>query len=534
MTSLVRPHQTPLMFWLLFCLCLWNTFVNYGGADEVVINEDNIIREARFTVPDAIKILNDTNFDELVFPSRLNTTEAASPKGSPRSWFIFIYSPWCDLCKGMLPHFLDAGISLTQDDASGAHAQMALLNAYTSPKLRGRLKIKYYPTLLYTTGEPPYWGEFHGSHTLESFRSFAKSLQTSVNTGAFMETITDVARFARETRKDGRVPILVVLPTDPRGGPVNLTDSPWAIAIKAAFTLANTRFGLLAADAMGEEGATANREVVEAAKACGGTGAVVVSFTDRVRGPRCYAGPWLDPLLAPPFISAGLTAFLLQHGFHAVEELNGALVETLVTGQTGLLGILFTNGTLGQDDRDYLPVLRAITQRWNEEWEAKGLPLEEAWRAPRVTWAQVDGSTYDHWLTRYQVAPEEMPALLILDPVRTRLYRVRTRVPDLEAIKLQTPWEIGGVQERLLEQFIRDVVAGKYYGEKLSAATALAERLSYVPGLEQVYRLLGYDDFVFVFVISCVGFFMFLLFMALVVEPLATRLLDNPKKLKTD
>ncbi|CCW64855.1 unnamed protein product [Phytomonas sp. EM1] len=564
-SAVFSPKRTTTLFLLFYCtLCAPFLFLlplHVVASEEVVINEANPYREARFTIPDVVTTLNDTNFDDHVFPSRLHSTNSDLVRGpgSAQAWLILIYSPWCDLCKGMIPHFLNASLLLAQEESQterhegkGArrrHARMGLLDAYANLELRHRLRVLYYPTLLYTTGRPSHWEEYQGDHTTNGFYDFARALQRSVERGGFAEDLTSVARFHEAaTEGGGRVAFYVFVPADSPGGQGNSDGSDWAAAIEGVVSLANTRFGVIFEREMAADwraaGGAAYVEVVEMAKACkvagkgnGPAGEVLVSVSDRFRRPRCYAGSWLDPPVtpnAPPQTSAQLKQYLVVNGFRAVEELSSSLLTTLETQKRSLLGLVFTDGGLHPNDTNYLPVLREIVQKGNAALDARNLTLEEELNTLRVVWAQTDGAIYDHWRTRYQVEAKEMPAFLIVDPLRARMFRVRTRVPELEAMKLQTPWEVGGVQQRMLEQFIEEVVAGKYYGEKLSLAATLAEWLTHVPGLEWVYSLVSYDDYGFLILLFSVGFLIFLLLIALVVEPLATQYLERKKKLKID
>lgn len=492
-------------------------------------------------IPDSITILNEQNFDAYVFPEgRKASPREGTETKLPQAWFIFVYAPWCQHCRGIMPQFINASIYLdVAAPTDGGASRFAVLNAQKNLQLAERFNVEHFPTLLYTTGRGRQVHQFDGGHSFDSFVQFAVYLQRAAVAGSFADDVSDPQRFAAVEAESGlyRVPFYIYVPASSPVNPDNKREALWLDVINGVASIGNCRFGVLyeaSAPAVVPENATTYAAVVQAAKACvaagdgsGPGGEVLLSTSDRFRTPQCYNGPWLSKAQDGKEDGLGtanplLVQYITVNGFRAVEELNGGMFSVLGKQDMNFLGLLVHQGPLDQADPNYLPVLREMVQRANEA--TRDVPVEEALQVPRVTWAYIDGSLYSFWRTRYKIEEAEMPAVLLVDPIRNRLYRARNFEPNFELIKRDVPWALYGPQQQALERLVGAALSGSHYGEKLSTVGWLAERLSYLPGWSQVYGILAYDDFTFMIVVAATSFFVFLLFVGVMLDPMAERL----------
>ncbi|EPY27803.1 disulfide isomerase [Strigomonas culicis] len=307
--------------------------------------------------------------------------------------------------------------------------------------------------------------------------------------------------------------------------------------------MGNTRFAVLHESQMPadwETSASASyKTVVAAARECqrkghatGPEGEVLITISDRFAAPLCYRGPWLETEKGEVSgIHPLLQLHVVVYGFHVIEEVNVALFALLEAQHKSYMGFIVTDGpVMNLHDQNYVPVLRAIDHATTTRLLERELPVEEELEAPRVMWTYVDGRASSVWRTRYNVDVKDLPAFLIVDPKRDRTFSLRKRVPRFEEIKNDVPWKVGGEQHQLLEQFIADVLADKYYGEKMSLVGRIAEHLSHYETLEHAYSLLGYDDFTFIVVLFAACFFMFLMLIGCVAEPIMEHYDERAKR----
>ncbi|RNF16817.1 putative protein disulfide isomerase [Trypanosoma conorhini] len=484
--------------------------------------------------------LTGDGFDAHVFPS----------EGKPplRPWFILFYAPWCAHCKVLLPQFANSSRLLRQSGVP--HARFAVVNAVKHRELATRFDVHEYPTFIYTTGKQGRWHRFHGGYSMENFVQFGVYLQRSVDAGSFADIVSDPLQFRQvETEMaDGRVPMFVYVPA--KGTPAAGTrqaearDAPWNAAVDAVASLGNIRFGVVYGDDVPNDwearGSATYAAVVEAGRRCKGTGPggeVFLAASDAYRRPQCYEeGPWLvDPgkgagaaqgageyALHPAF-----EAFVTRHGFRAVEEMTPGLFSVISGRNHHYVGLVVTDGPLAQNDTTMMPVLRAVVQARNE---ARAAAAEGHEPLRHISLAHADGRSTSVWRMRYHIEPEELPAVVVVDPRRDKVYRLRRHAPRFEAIKAQLPWRLGGEQQEILAAFLDDVEKGKATGEKMTLIGDLAEYVLHLPGMEFVYETLGYEDALLVTMVFAFGFFCFLLFLALVVEPIMEKRMASHAK----
>ncbi|CAJ1034601.1 Thioredoxin, putative [Leishmania lindenbergi] len=492
-----------------------------------------------YKLPDSIVVLNNANFEPYLFPSKHAT---------PRAFLVLCYSPWCSHCKALLPQFLNATLQL--DLMRVPHSTFAVVDVQKNTAVSEYFNVERFPTLLYTTGKDRQWHLYEGSNTQEGFMQFSAYLQHAVDNGSFSEDVTDVVRFNEVEESSGttRVPCYVYVPATSTSTPENQRTASWSHAVDGAASVSNIRFAVIyeksQAEGWVEHAGEKYKKVVEKAKACvaarkagGPEGEALVVFSDRYRAPRCYSGPWVEKRSVAKTsksrtgqtagdtmaMSTSLENFLALHGFHAVEDASSAMFATLEHYPKNYLGVVMTNRPINDKDTEYVPVLREIAQAANDALEkehGRDLSIEEEMRIPRVSWSYIDVVEYEMWRSRYDVELDQLPAVMIIDTKRDRFFKMRTRVPRFEAIKLNTPWRIGGEQHQLIAQFAQDVLADVYKAQKLSVAGAVAEYLSHYPGFAFLYETLNYEDFVFDVVVMALGFFSFLLFLGIVMEPL--------------
>lgn len=534
------------------------------GAAEQFHEEEPTVLEliadgttTTYKLPDSTVMLTGTNFKSYLFPTK---------RAAPRAFLVLCYSPWCPHCKSLLPHFLNASAQLDLTDLP--HSSFAVVDVQKYREAAEYFQVEQYPTLLYTTGKGNQWHRYEGSHTQQSFMQFSAYLQRALETGSFSEDVSDVAHFAKVEAASGssRVPCYIYVPASSPSTPENQRTSRWSNAIDTAASVSNIRFAVIYERAQPADWAAQGheqynqvvskaRECVAAGKASGPDGEVLLTVSDRYRTPQCFSGPWTEKRAvsrrwanthedgeAEPAqaMSTSLEIFLALHGFHAVEDASTAIFDTLAHYPQNYLGVVMTNHSIDDTDTNYVPVLREIVQTTNAAVSEQygDMTIEEEMAIPRVSWTYNDVVEFEVWRSRYDIELDQLPAVVIIDTKRDRFYKMRTRVPEFEAIKLDTPWKIGGEQHRLIEQFAKDVLADKYKAQKLSVAGAVAEYLSHFRGFSYLYQLVGYEDFVFDIVVMTTCFFLFLLFLAIVVEPLMERRDARAKlkaaKVKTD
>ncbi|EKF32130.1 protein disulfide isomerase, putative [Trypanosoma cruzi marinkellei] len=488
---------------------------------------------------DVVELHNDI-FDAHVFPS--------GGQIQLRSWFIFFYAPWCAHCKSLLPQFANASRLLNQIEVP--HARFAVVNAVKQKELASRFEVHEYPTFIYTTGKEGRWHKFHGGYSLDSFVQFSIYLQRSVEAGSFADIVSDPLRFKEVDLQlaDGRVPMFVYVPAKDTSKSVVerqavARDAQWNIAVDAAASLGNIRFGVLYGDDLPEDwekqGITSYVAVIEAGRRCKGSGPdgeVFIVYTDAYKSPRCYEeSSWFvesssenvgNTKGAGSFkIHPSFEAFILHHGFRAVEDMTPGFFSVISGFNHHYFGLIVTNGPVTQSDTTMMPVLRAIVQERNEAraMNTSIASMEGKKHHCRISLAHADGRSRAVWRTRYHIELEELPAFVVVDPRRDKVYRLRRHTPQFEDIKSQLPWRVGGEQQRMIAAFLDDVEHGKAPGEKMSLIGDVAEYLLLFPGMEFVYETLGYEDALFITMVLAFAFFSFLLFLALVVEPIMER-----------
>jgi thiol-disulfide isomerase/thioredoxin len=505
-----------------------------------------------YTLPDSMITLSDNTFEGYLFPQKSTT---------PRAFLAVFYSPWCPHCKSLLPGFINASHQLDLLDIP--HSSFAVCDVQANRRVLEYFHVEHFPMIVYTTGKGKQWHKYDGIHTQEAFMQFSAYLQRAVSKGSFSEDVTDVARFDEVAAASGslRVPCYIYVPRSSPSHPENQRTAAWSQAVDGAASISNIRFSVMyeatQTEDWAEHASSDYKAVVTAAQACaaagkanGPDGEALVVHSDRYRTPKCYAGPWVEQRKDAPgeaasyAMSTSLEYFLALHGFHAVEDASASMFDTLAHMPKNYLGVILSPDPIDTSDEKFVPVLREITQAENEVLEQRcggDISVEDEIKAPRVSWAFMDAVTYGVWRSHYAVEVEELPAVLIIDTKRDRFYKMRTRVPRFEAIKLDTPWQIGGEQHQLIAQFARDVLADVYRAEKLSLAGRFAEFLSHYPGFSLMYEMLNYEDFVFDVVVMVLSFFCFLMFIAIVAEPLSNRYVERQKqqqpqqpKVKTD
>ncbi|CAD2214516.1 Thioredoxin, putative [Angomonas deanei] len=523
-----------LLPWVTIFLVLGLLSVQSSFKEDVILGDPEAPEtdQTHFKLPPAMAVLSTNNFDEEVF-------------SGTDSWIIFFYAPWCNHCRNMMPQFINASITLEAENS--VHSRFAVANGQGNSKLIDRFKVDAFPTILYTTGKDRKCHHYRGGHNYDSFLRFARYLERSARAGTFVEDVTEVESFQKmeKDNRANRVPFYIYVPASSPVTAETVRDATWNPAIDGAATLGNSRYAALFEKRLpGDWRSSAPasyKKVVEGALECakkgytsGPNGEVFFTVSDRFSSAECYRGPWVEP--NPKAINAihpWMELFIASNGFRAVEELNSGLFSIVTQLNKTYLGLIVTKGsTITPDDQNYIPVLRAITQSQNEKLHQKSLSVLEELESGRVQWSYVDSEAYPVWQTRYAIADKHLPAFLIIDTKRDRMFRLRTRVPEFEKIKNDIPWQLNGPQHELIENFVEEVLADRYWGEKTVIVGTLTEYLSYLPGLRTMYKWVGYDDFTFIIAAFALGFFVFLMFIGLVAEPLMERYDEKQKALQ--
>ncbi|ESL11735.1 hypothetical protein TRSC58_00508 [Trypanosoma rangeli SC58] len=516
--------------WASTCRLLLLVFI---AASVVAVPSHARLEDLDTDIREDVVELGSEGFDVNVFPS--------GEKQRKWPWFILFYAPWCAHCKTLLPQFANSSRLLSQSGTP--HAQFAVVNAVKHHELAARFDVHEYPTFIYTTGKQDRWHRFHGGHSMDSFVQFGIYLQRSVEAGSFADVVSDPLHFHQVEAQmaDGRVPMFVYVPA--KGTPAaglrraEARDAQWNIAVDTVASLGNIRFGVIYGDDVPADwetrGSRTYATIIEAGRSCKGTGPggeVFIVSTDAYRRPQCYeGGSWfVDPDKGEGAakgagaytIHPSFEAFVTQHGFRAVEEMTPGLFSVISGLNHHYVGLIVTDGPLAQTDTTMMPVLRAVVQDRNEV-RASAVGGEEPRR--RISLAHADGRSRSVWRMRYHIEPEEVPAVVVVDPRRDKVYRLRRHTPHFEDIKTQLPWRLGGEQQKIIATFLDDVEKGKAVGEKMTFIGDVAEYLLRLPGMEFVYEMLGYEDALLITMVFAFSFFGFLLFLALVVEPIVER-----------
>ncbi|KPI86903.1 hypothetical protein ABL78_4037 [Leptomonas seymouri] len=543
--ALISARSAPAVRRVLTLLVLAAAALSFSfarGSEEDTTETLELFSEGTstvYTLPDSVITLSDITFEGYLFPKKQTTL---------RAFLAVLYSPWCPHCKTLLPGFINASRQL--DLLGIPHSSFAVCDVQKNRKVLEYFQVSKFPLLVYTTGKGRQWHTYEGVYTQEAFMQFSAYLQRALDTGSFSEDVTDVVRFSEVEAASGslRVPCYVYVPSTSPSRPENQRTASWSQAVDGAASVSNIRFSVIyeatQAEDWAEHASSTYKTVVEIAKACvaagkanGPDGEVLVVHTDRYRLPKCFVGVWVEKRKDAPeevafSMSVKLEYFLALHGFHAVEDAAASMFDTLAHMPKNYLGVILSPDPIDASDKKFVPVLREITQEENDILERQhggDISVDVEVSAPRVSWSFIDAVSYEVWRTHYAVEVEDLPAIVIIDTKRDRFYKMSTRVPRFQAIKLDTPWRIGGEQHLLIQQFARDVLADVYKAEKLSFAGRVAEFLSHYPGFSLLYKALNYEDFVFDVVVMVLGFFCFLMFLAVVVEPLSEKYAERQK-----
>ncbi|KAG8346555.1 putative Thioredoxin [Trypanosoma vivax] len=530
----------------------------------------------------SVVLLDTETFDAQVFShNHVDGVHFGKP------WLIIFFAAWCGHCRVVLPQFVNASRLLSQNGIP--HASFGMVDAVKSRELVARFKIRSYPTLLYTTGKGNNCHVFQGSRNFERFVSFSIHLQKAADTGSFAEVVSDPERFlsAQKRWRDSRVPMYIYLPPkssgtssvlseDSRGmkkeaeherargktygsGVVVPSEALWNVAVDAASSMENIRFGIVHGDAIPSDWKSSRVPsyiaVVKAAMQCRGRGpdgALLIVDSDAYTKPHCYEGPWFEGdvetnidkindindsiLTLHPLIDR----FFTLNGFRAVEEASPTLFFALRRIKNQLLGVLVTNGPISPTDNNMLPVLREVVRKRNEA--ASATPSSKAanhplvpsgasfWLHHRTIVTYVDGSTQVAWREHYKLKLDELPTFIVIDAHLEKVYKMGTHALHFETIKHTLPWRLGGQQQAVIETFIESVERGEVSGERMTIAGKISDWLLPLPGMDYVHTVLGFEDSLFVLVVLSLAFFVIVLVVVFVVDPLVTRLAESSSK----
>nr|CCC47853.1 putative disulfide isomerase, fragment [Trypanosoma vivax Y486] len=501
----------------------------------------------------SVVLLDTETFDAQVFShNHVDGVHFGKP------WLIIFFAAWCGHCRVVLPQFVNASRLLSQNGIP--HASFGMVDAVKSRELVARFKIRSYPTLLYTTGKGNNCHVFQGSRNFERFVSFSIHLQKAADTGSFAEVVSDPERFlsAQKRWRDSRVPMYIYLP--PKSSGTSSVLSVWNVAVDAASSMENIRFGIVHGDAIPSDWKSSRVPsyiaVVKAAMQCRGRGpdgALLIVDSDAYTKPHCYEGPWFEGdvetnidkindindsiLTLHPLIDR----FFTLNGFRAVEEASPTLFFALRRIKNQLLGVLVTNGPISPTDNNMLPVLREVVRKRNEAASATpssrlriihschlGHPSGCITAQSIVTY--VDGSTQVAWREHYKLKLDELPTFIVIDAHLEKVYKMGTHALHFETIKHTLPWRLGGQQQAVIETFIESVERGEVSGERMTIAGKISDWLLPLPGMDYVHTVLGFEDSLFVLVVLSLAFFVIVLVVVFVVDPLVTRLAESSSK----
>lgn len=304
-------------------------------------------------------------------------------------------------------------------------------------------------------------------------------------------------------------------------------------------------------------------EVVRAARECvarnltrSTEGVVLLATSDRLPHPTCYRGWWtVRPSTEPALhrytstedeVQQGtidesdllhfrphtdLSTFIHDNKMSAISQVALNRLMFSNDGSTSYyLGLLVLSSNAQQSTNEqYVSAMHAIVQRINERLanQSVGAPIPTltassltSTSSPSITWMYAEDASDLAVLNYLSLNPaQNLPAVVIVDLTYNHFYKISTQVPRFEAIKdLHEAWHEGGEAAELIEMFTRNVLMKKYWSEKSSWLSRIAEALTMIPGLGKLHRLMDRDDMMFVCLVLGLTVAALFLFMAIMVE----------------
>ena len=477
--------------------------------------------------------LTDENFDDVVF-SRSDPSRAVP-------FIVFFYAPWCGHCKAAKPFYYNASEYLMSNpEYAKRSAMFALVDATSNPKLSAKYSIKSFPTLVYSIRSNVY--RYEGGRGINELVQFATYLFHGFQLGSFADDVSDPVRFENvDIEAPGRAAFVFYIPrTAPPSSQVNRgvngVISSWLQIVESLISVGKTRYAVLFEENIPKQVSGTHAmfsKVVDAAKKAsrherGPGGEVLVLLSDAYDGPVVFSGPWEEELAEESVKGAtdqfrshpALRRWVDENSFLAVEPIT---YETygILGKRKGLMAIFVSFGPTNQNDVNFLPVLRHIVRSRNKKRLA-ALQAQEAGTSSEVaaplmnfTFATLDGALFQAWCEQYGLPSSDFPAFIAVNIKQEVVFHSKSVVPELASALKDMPWELNGVQHRLIENFLDAVEQGAILGDRTTTIGHMAEVALRVPLLHYAHKLLGEDDTVFVTVLGMLVFFVFVIFLAL-------------------
>lgn len=468
------------------------------------------------SLPKGMIALTDANFDELVFSSRL-------PSGSVNPFIIIFYAPWCGHCQHLIPLLVNFSV------VSGLeHANIGLVNA-DEGNLRKRFNIQKYPEVFYTTGrqrETAADGKEENREALHSFMNvvtpvsvldFSVRLRAVNSTTSVAQSVNSLDHLSSIVESYSQPFFLFFIPSKPSGN-----SEKWLEVIDIAASLNRNNFFVVEESIlpqMEEEYNTTKKvhTLIKSARRCtsdpkarGPGGVVLLSSSDRYSSPQCFrSSKWLDS--SNSYLDPSLMDFFLLNLANAVEEMTVMHWANARSAGRYLALVVLSPDLMRKDqnEKTLSEIREMIQQETFEETQSLQFGSEQNFRqSPSyMMWAYTNNTAHFSWLSRYGVSADELPDVVIIDLSRSRFFNLNKLNGLLQKGEGETFDNRSILDVKVVEQFAKGVLIGKYRASKLTFLEDLAERLSAFPVLSFLYEFLDRQETFFLVAVVFIGLF---------------------------
>ena len=484
--------------------------------------------------------LTDENFDEIVFP-----------KSSPKTPFlIFFYAPWCGHCKMAKPYFYNASEYLmSHPEYSKRSAMFGLVDATAQKGISERYRIRSYPTVLYNVRSNVY--RYEGGRGINDFVMFATYLFHGALHGSFADHVSNPVRFENvEKEAPGRAAFIMYIPRNaaPRsqlnGPDKDGMSSAWHQVVETFISAGKSRYAVIFEEQIPNQVAGNHEifsQVVEVGKKAerhqrGPGGEALLLLSDAYDSPQLYTGPWEaetdgdsaknEDSTTPPGqfgIHKSLRAWVEDNSFLAVEAITFETYPVLAK-RPGLLAMLVLNAPIEDYASDaMLPALRQLVRSRNHQRlitvqaEEAAVSSDEPSAAGQMnfTFVTMDCVRFSAWCEQYGLLVDENPNFIAVKIKSELVYHSKVIVPQLPLKLREVPWQVGGEQVRLIEQFLAAVEQGAVTGDRTTTIGHIAEVVLRIPLMDWLHSWSNEDDTTFLVTIFLCCFVCFVSHLAM-------------------
>lgn len=477
------------------------------------------------SLPKGMIALTDSNFDELVFSPNV-------PSGNVNPWIIIFYAPWCGHCQHLIP------LLVNFSTVSGVeHANIGLVNA-DEGNLRKRFNIQKYPDVFYTTGrQRTIAGDrkeenrevlhpFMNVVTPVTVLDFSVRLRFVNSTTSVAVNVNSLNHLTAIIESSSQPFFFFFIPSKQTGD-----IEKWLEIIDIAASLNRNNFLVVEENILPQKGEEYNttkkvNTIIKSARRCitdqkaRGPGEVVLlTSSDRYSSPQCFrSSKWLDA--SNSYLNPSLTDFFLLNLANAVDEMTVMHWANARNAQRYLALVVLSPDLTGseQNKKTISEIREMIQQETFEETQSLQFDSKQNYRhSPSyMMWAYTNGTARSSWLSRYGVSEEELPDVVIIDLSRNRFFNMN-KLYGLPQKSEGEPFENRSLLDvKVVTQFAKGVLMGKYRASKTTFLEDLAERLSTLPVLSSLYEYLDHQETVFLISVITASSFVigwFLIFM---------------------